>query len=126
MSTKAAEAATEFARQLRRARRAKDLSLKKLAGMMGCSISSVSQIERGLSGVPRFSEVLRFARILQPEAGTEELLTKAAEGRQSIEIDLVGASPEAIELCVKLARAVQEGLDPSLASKLSKAMKIAS
>ena len=36
------------------------------------------------------------------------------------------ASPEAIELCVKLARAVQEGLDPSLASKLSKAMKIAS
>ena len=124
MST-AAEAAGQFAKLLRRARRAKEISLERLGELMGRSVCAVSNLERGVTGVPRIPDVMRLASLLEPEIDVEELLLAAA-ARQCVEIDLAGASPEVLRLCVKLARAVEQGLDPAQAIKLSKSLKLAS
>ena len=125
MST-AAEAAGQFAKLLRRARRAKEISLERLGELMGRSVFTVSNLERGVTGVPRIPDVMRLASLLEPEIDVEELLLLAAAARQCVEIDLAGASPEVLRLCVKLARAVEQGLDPAQAIKLSKSLKLAS
>ena len=92
MST-AAEAAGQFAKLLRRARRAKEISLERLGELMGRSVCAVSNLERGVTGVPRIPDVMRLASLLEPEIDVEELLLLAAAARQCVEIDLASDFP---------------------------------
>ena len=116
------DAADAFANLVRRGRRMKELSVGKLARLMGWGITSASHLERGLRGIPAFPEVLKLARLLEPEVRVEQLLATAVEARRSVEIDLSNASPDVVKLAIRFAVAVHDGLEPNTTKKLRDAL----
>lgn len=116
--------AKRFGDELRRLRRQEALSLADLADALGCSITYISDIERGKKNPPRPSAI----RILLDRLGHENLfahfLGLAVQARQSIEISVDDKNEDVTDMLVALARRCDEGgLDQEVVKKIRKLLE---
>lgn len=108
-----------FGEELRRLRRAKELSLADLADTIGCSIVYMSDIERGRRNPPSPERIRKLLAKMGEEQRLSEMLVLAARSRQSIEIPVEGKNDQVADMLVALARRCDEGsLDEELARKI--------
>lgn len=108
-----------FGEQLRRLRRAKELSLADLADTIGCSIVHMSDIERGRRNPPSPERIRKLLVKMGEEQRLSEMLVLAARSRQSIEIPVEDKNDQVADMLVALARRCDEGsIDEELARKI--------
>ena len=110
-----------FGGELRRLRRAKELSLADLADAIKCSIVYISDIERGKRNPPSPQKIRNLLAKMREEDRLSEMLLLAAKSRQSIRISVEDKNDEVAEMLVALARRCDEGsLDEDLARRIKK------
>lgn len=108
-----------FGGQLRRLRRAKELSLADLADAIKCSIVYISDVERGKRNPPSPHKIRKLLARMDEEHRLSEMLLLAAKSRQSIEISVEDKNDEVADMLVALARRCDEGsMDDDLARKI--------
>jgi transcriptional regulator with XRE-family HTH domain len=108
-----------FGDELRRLRRAKELSLANLADSIGCSIVYMSDVERGRRNPPGPEKIRKLLVIMGEEQRFSEMLVLAARSRQSIEISVEDKNDQVADMLVALARRCDEGsLDDELARRI--------
>jgi transcriptional regulator with XRE-family HTH domain len=108
-----------FGEELRRLRRAKELSLVDLADTIGCSIVYMSDVERGKRNPPSPQKIRKLLVSMGEERRLSEMLVLAARSRQSIQISLEDKNDQVADMLVALARRCDEGsLDDELARKI--------
>ncbi len=113
--------AKRFGDELRRLRRQEALSLADLADALGCSITYISDIERGKKNPPRSSAIRILLARLGHEDRFAEFLSLAIQARQSIEISVEDKDEEVADMLVALARRCDEGeLDQEVVKKIRK------
>jgi transcriptional regulator with XRE-family HTH domain len=113
-----------FGKELRRLRRAKELSLAKLADAIRCSIVYISDVERGKRNPPNPDKIRKLLARMGEEDRLPEMLRLAAKSRQSIEISVEDKDDEVADMLVALARRCDEGsLDEDLARKIKKMLE---
>lgn len=98
---------SEFAQEVRRARKDQKLTLADLAELTGISVPYLSELERGNKQPPLGEQLTKLARALRIDL--DKLAAYAVSARRSVEIDIQGASPAKVELASLLARRVEEG-----------------
>lgn len=113
--------AKRFGEELRRLRRQEALSLADLADALGCSITLISDIERGKKNPPRASAIRILLARLGHEERFAEFLSLAIHDRQSIEISLKDKDEEVADMLGALARRCDEGeLNQEVVKKIRK------
>lgn len=96
---------TPFGARLRALRRARNVSLKQMAGALGVSSAYLSALEHGRRGPPPWplvQSVIAYFNVIWDEA--EELQRLAALSHPRVTVDTAGLPPEATELANVLAR----------------------
>ena len=96
---------TPFGARVRALRRARDVSLKAMAGALGVSPAYLSALEHGRRGPPPWplvQAVIAYFNVIWDEA--EELQRLAALSHPRVTVDTAGLAPEATELANVLAR----------------------
>jgi transcriptional regulator with XRE-family HTH domain len=108
-----------FGEELRRLRRAKEMSLADLSDAIGCSIVYTSDVERGKRNPPSPDKIRKLLAKLGEEERLAEMLKLAAQSRQSIEIPVEDKNDQVADMLVALARRCDEGsMDDELAKKI--------
>lgn len=108
-----------FGEEIRRLRRAKEMSLADLADAIKCSIVFMSDVERGRRNPPNPEKIRRLLAKLGEEERLSEMLKLAARSRQSIEIPVGDKNDQVADMLVALARRCDEGgMDDELARKI--------
>ena len=108
-----------FGEELRRLRRAKEMSLADLSDAIGCSIVYTSDVERGKRNPPSPDKIRKLLAKLGVEERLAEMLKLAAQSRQSIEIPVEDKNDQVADMLVALARRCDEGsMDDELAKKI--------
>jgi transcriptional regulator with XRE-family HTH domain len=108
-----------FGEELRRLRRAKEMSLADLADAIGCSIVFISDVERGKRNPPSPEKIRKLLATMGEEVRFSEMLKLAARSRQSIEIPVEDKDDQVADMLVALARRCDEGsLDDELARRI--------
>lgn len=108
-----------FGDELRRLRRAKELSLADLADTIGCSIVYMSDVERGRRNPPSPEKIRKLLVTMGEEQRLSEMLVLAARSRQSIEISVEDKNDQVADMLVAPVRRCDEGsLDDELARKI--------
>jgi transcriptional regulator with XRE-family HTH domain len=96
---------TPFGAMVRALRRARNVSLKQMAGALGVSSAYLSALEHGRRGPPPWplvQSVIAYFNVIWDEA--EELQRLAALSHPRVTVDTAGLPPEATELANLLAR----------------------
>jgi transcriptional regulator with XRE-family HTH domain len=108
-----------FGEQLRRLRRAKELTLADLADTIRCSIAYISDVERGKRNPPSPEKVRKLLAKMGEEARLTDMLLLAAKSRRAVEISVEGKNDEVADMLVALARRCDEGsMDDDLARRI--------
>jgi transcriptional regulator with XRE-family HTH domain len=110
-----------FGVELRRMRRAKEMSLVDLAKAIDCSIVYISDIERGKRNPPSEEKIRKLLSVLGEENRISEMLFLATRSRQRIEISVEDKDDQVTEMLMAMARRCDDGsLDKDLAKKIKK------
>ncbi len=100
---------TSFGEALRLLRRETGHSLADLADAWGCSISYVSEVERGRKNPPNTEKIEKLLAFMGQEHRLAEFLLQAARSRRRIEINVEGKDDEIASMLVALERRCDEG-----------------
>lgn len=113
-----------FGTELRRLRRDAGLNLADLADAAGCSITFISEVERGRKNPPDPATIGKLLVRMGQESCYREMLVLAARARRSVEISTEGKSQEEADVLVALARSSDEGtLDPEILNEIRKLLE---
>ena len=108
-----------FGEELRRLRRAKEMSLASLADSIRCSIVFMSDVERGRRNPPDPQKISKLLEAMGEGQRLSEMLRLAAQSRRSIEISVEDKNDQVADMLVALARRCDEGsLDDEIARKI--------
>lgn len=115
---------TAFGEELRRLRREAGKSLADMADALECSITYVSDIERGKKNPPSRENIVKLAQCLRQMDQLTHLLALAAVSRKSIEITVPAKNDELAMMLSALARRCDEGgLDEATVEKILKLLE---
>jgi transcriptional regulator with XRE-family HTH domain len=115
---------TPFGAELRRLRRAANLTLVDLAAAADCSVVYVSQVERGDKSPPTPQKIEAMLRRIGCPQRTEEMLALAARSRRAIEIGLKDKSAEETDMLLALQRKSEAGeISVDLAQRISELLQ---
>jgi transcriptional regulator with XRE-family HTH domain len=104
-----------FGEELHRLRRQAGLNLADLADAAGCSITHISEIERGRRKPPDAETIHKILLRMGQESLLQQMIVLAARARGAVEISIEGKSDEETEILVAFAQRCQEGaLDAEL------------
>ena len=111
---------TPFGRKMRELRRARSITLKRMAEDLQISPAYLSALEHGHRGRPSpvlLRQICSFFNVIWDEA--EELHRLAAISHPRIVVDTAGLSPKATELANRMAERIGELDDATLEAALN-------
>ena len=113
-----------FGDELRRLRREAGKSLADMADALRCSITYVSDVERGKKNPPTEEKIAKLARCLGIPQKLTELLALAALSRRSFEIAVPAKNEEMALMLAALARRANDGgLDEATIDEIRKLLE---
>jgi len=98
---------TPFGAELRRLRKARDVTLTQMAASLGVSSAYLSALEHGHRGRPSFSliqRIIAYFNVIWDEAEKLERLAQISDPR--VTVDTSGLDPRATELANRLAQTI--------------------
>lgn len=98
---------TPFGAELRRLRKARDVTLTQMAASLGVSSAYLSALEHGHRGRPSFSliqRIIAYFNVIWDDAEKLERLAQISDPR--VTVDTSGLDPRATELANRLAQTI--------------------
>ena len=118
---------TPFGAELRRLRKARDVTLTQMAASLGVSSAYLSALEHGHRGRPSFSliqRVIAYFNVIWDDAEKLERLAQISDPR--VTVDTSGLDPRATELANRLAQSIGTLSEEELEEFLSQVKAIQS
>ncbi|MGI9414110.1 MAG: helix-turn-helix domain-containing protein [Hyphomicrobiales bacterium] len=118
---------TPFGAELRRLRKARDVTLTQMAASLGVSSAYLSALEHGHRGRPSFSliqRIIAYFNVIWDDAEKLERLAQISDPR--VTVDTSGLDPRATELANRLAQTIGTLSEEELEEFLSQVKAIQS
>ncbi|MCC7168018.1 MAG: helix-turn-helix transcriptional regulator [Rhodospirillales bacterium] len=111
---------TPFGERVRELRKARGMTLSRMAGELGLSPAYLSALEHGRRGRPAPGLVMQICGclgLIWDEAAELKALAKQSHPR--VTVDTAGLSPQATKLANRLARTIRHLPDPTIQAMLA-------
>jgi len=108
--------------ELRKLRLSSRMPIQEVAALTGIGVTKLSTLERGFCPPPDLHVLETMLNGMGHSAAIPEILALAARERGAVQLDLVNAKREVIDLSIELAQRFRQGLSSSAVLRIRKAL----
>ena len=108
--------------ELRKVRLRSRMTLQEVAALAGLGVTKLSTLERGFSPPPELHTIEAMLTGMGQADAIPEILALAARERGAVQLELLNANREAIDLSIELAREFRRGPSSSAVLRVRSAL----